>query len=255
MVAVCMPARANGMLARATDISPPRAGRGRASLASYDPSSPSSKKPPLFQRTPPLAPCSSLAHAPQLESLDLTDEEKSERDKLLADGFGDWTRKDFKAFVGAIERNGRQDIAAIAREARRRSARCAGAGVTSLLRGRESGRPTTRARERRRARTEDLGSRGALFHRRCFGTRALDLIERFGFSLCCLVLVATARRATARRLTPRLARRLSVVLLSRGGGSVVAGRPRDGQAGRGRAAVRRPLVLFLPPVQCTHGVT
>jgi len=38
------------------------------------------------------------------------------KEKLLKEGFGDWTRKDLRAFLGAMERRGRSDVDAVARE-------------------------------------------------------------------------------------------------------------------------------------------
>jgi SWI/SNF-related matrix-associated actin-dependent regulator of chromatin subfamily A member 5 len=48
----------------------------------------------------------------ELATLELTDEEQVEKDKLLGVGFATWTKRDFRAFVNACERHGR-----LAREA------------------------------------------------------------------------------------------------------------------------------------------
>lgn len=61
-----------------------------------------------------------LRQAEHLESsLDqycLTPEEDVERSKLLAEGFPDWGRKDFKAFCTALERYGRYDFGNLSRD-------------------------------------------------------------------------------------------------------------------------------------------
>jgi SWI/SNF-related matrix-associated actin-dependent regulator of chromatin subfamily A member 5 len=44
----------------------------------------------------------------QLTKLDLTDEEKRERDELLAAGFSTWSRREYKLFTNALERFGRE---------------------------------------------------------------------------------------------------------------------------------------------------
>lgn len=41
---------------------------------------------------------------------DLTAEEKIEKDKLVAEGFPDWSRKDFRSFCSSLERHGRFDV-------------------------------------------------------------------------------------------------------------------------------------------------
>ena len=46
----------------------------------------------------------------------LSDDEKAERERLLAEGFKDWTRRDFGAFVRACEKHGRTALDAIAAE-------------------------------------------------------------------------------------------------------------------------------------------
>ena len=44
----------------------------------------------------------------------LSDKERAEKEKLLAEGFSDWSKRDFTAFVKACERHGRGDIPSIA---------------------------------------------------------------------------------------------------------------------------------------------
>ncbi|EFJ50690.1 hypothetical protein VOLCADRAFT_80059 [Volvox carteri f. nagariensis] len=46
----------------------------------------------------------------------LTEEEQAEREQLLEDGFKDWTKRDFNAFVRACEKYGRENIPQIAAE-------------------------------------------------------------------------------------------------------------------------------------------
>eukprot|EP00917_Polyrhabdina_sp_WS-2016_P001513 GHVP01003179.1.p1 GENE.GHVP01003179.1~~GHVP01003179.1.p1 ORF type:complete len:887 (+),score=164.26 GHVP01003179.1:33-2693(+) len=57
---------------------------------------------------------------------DLTDEQREERDSLLASGFGDWSRKDFLNFVRGCELYGREDFEGIASE-------CVGKSVTEII--------------------------------------------------------------------------------------------------------------------------
>ena len=52
---------------------------------------------------------SGLMHA-QLDQLRLSDQEELEKTKLLAEGFPDWSRKDFKSFCTALERYGRYEF-------------------------------------------------------------------------------------------------------------------------------------------------
>lgn len=49
----------------------------------------------------------------QLETLELDEAEKQEKEELLAQGFGNWTKRDYKAFLSAVERNGRNAPEAI----------------------------------------------------------------------------------------------------------------------------------------------
>eukprot|EP00898_Chlorokybus_atmophyticus_P006003 jgi/Chlat1/6403/Chrsp45S05917 len=51
----------------------------------------------------------------------LSEEELKEKEDLLDQGFKDWTRRDFNAFVRACEKYGRQDIPAIAKEVESKS--------------------------------------------------------------------------------------------------------------------------------------
>eukprot|EP00894_Picocystis_sp_ML_P002124 jgi/Pico_ML_1/52641/g3319.t1 len=46
----------------------------------------------------------------------LTEEEIAEKDKLLEEGFSNWNRRDFQAFVRACERYGRDDLENISKE-------------------------------------------------------------------------------------------------------------------------------------------
>jgi SWI/SNF-related matrix-associated actin-dependent regulator of chromatin subfamily A member 5 len=58
-----------------------------------------------------------IEHADVLEaSLDqfvLSPEDQAEKDRLLAEGFPDWSRKDFKSFCSSMERHGRYDLTSI----------------------------------------------------------------------------------------------------------------------------------------------
>ena len=46
----------------------------------------------------------------QLGQFELTAEQREEKERLLAEGFPDWSRKDFKTFCSALERHGRYDL-------------------------------------------------------------------------------------------------------------------------------------------------
>lgn len=46
----------------------------------------------------------------------LSPAEESEREKLLSEGFPDWSRKDFRSFCASLERHGRYDFASISRD-------------------------------------------------------------------------------------------------------------------------------------------
>lgn len=52
----------------------------------------------------------------RLGEFDLTAEEVQEKTRLLAEGFPDWSRKDFKAFCTSLERHGRYNLDEIAKE-------------------------------------------------------------------------------------------------------------------------------------------
>lgn len=52
----------------------------------------------------------------KLDGFKLSPEEEQERAKLLAEGFPDWNRKDFKSFCTALENHGRYALAAISRD-------------------------------------------------------------------------------------------------------------------------------------------
>ena len=41
---------------------------------------------------------------------------KPSQERLLAEGFGDWTKKDFRAFISACEKYGRKNLDAIVTE-------------------------------------------------------------------------------------------------------------------------------------------
>ena len=51
-----------------------------------------------------------------LVDLKLSSEEESERARLYAEGFPDWSRKDFKAFCSSLERHGRYDFASLSQD-------------------------------------------------------------------------------------------------------------------------------------------
>jgi SWI/SNF-related matrix-associated actin-dependent regulator of chromatin subfamily A member 5 len=53
----------------------------------------------------------------------LTDEEAAERRRLQAEAFGNWSKKDFTAFVRACERHGRGNLAAVAADVEGKSQR------------------------------------------------------------------------------------------------------------------------------------
>ncbi|CAM9250531.1 unnamed protein product, partial [Ectocarpus sp. 13 AM-2016] len=59
-------------------------------------------------------------HAAQLEKtangLELSSKEQDQKKKLIDNAFGDWNRKDFRAFVAATERHGRDDTEAVVRD-------------------------------------------------------------------------------------------------------------------------------------------
>lgn len=48
--------------------------------------------------------------------LELTPKEQDQKRKLIEAAFGDWSRKDFRAFVAATERHGRDDTEAVLRD-------------------------------------------------------------------------------------------------------------------------------------------
>ena len=47
---------------------------------------------------------------------ELTEEEQAEKEDLLADGFREWTKRDFNQFIRLNEKYGREDIVAISKE-------------------------------------------------------------------------------------------------------------------------------------------
>lgn len=52
----------------------------------------------------------------QAESLELTEEEAREKARLLAEAFGSWSRRDYRAFIAALERHGRNEREAVVAE-------------------------------------------------------------------------------------------------------------------------------------------
>ena len=50
------------------------------------------------------------------EPTPLTDEELEEKDSLLTQGFSKWSRREFNAFVRAVEKHGRNNLEAISAE-------------------------------------------------------------------------------------------------------------------------------------------
>ena len=51
-----------------------------------------------------------------LSTFTLSDEERAEKARLQAEGFPDWSRKDFKAFCNSLEKHGRYDFKSISQE-------------------------------------------------------------------------------------------------------------------------------------------
>jgi len=49
---------------------------------------------------------------------ELSPAEQAEKESLMKNGFGSWSKKDFRVFTSAMERNGRKDKATIFREVR-----------------------------------------------------------------------------------------------------------------------------------------
>lgn len=52
----------------------------------------------------------------ELPSMQLSDKEQAAKAKLLEEGFENWTRKDFRSFVNALEQFGREDTESIFRQ-------------------------------------------------------------------------------------------------------------------------------------------
>jgi SWI/SNF-related matrix-associated actin-dependent regulator of chromatin subfamily A member 5 len=52
----------------------------------------------------------------RLDDFKLSDQEVAEKSRLQAEGFPDWSRKDFKAFCTSLERHGRYDFKSIVRD-------------------------------------------------------------------------------------------------------------------------------------------
>jgi len=51
-----------------------------------------------------------------LPTLALSAKDEKEKKKLMEEGFGDWTRKDYRAFTAALEQFGRKDREAVFRQ-------------------------------------------------------------------------------------------------------------------------------------------
>jgi len=51
-----------------------------------------------------------------LNEYNLTQEETAEKERLLGEGFPDWSKKDFKSFCSSLERHGRYDVNSIVRD-------------------------------------------------------------------------------------------------------------------------------------------
>jgi SWI/SNF-related matrix-associated actin-dependent regulator of chromatin subfamily A member 5 len=51
-----------------------------------------------------------------LPTLVLSAKDEKEKKKLMEEGFGDWTRKDYRAFTAALEQFGRKDREAVFRQ-------------------------------------------------------------------------------------------------------------------------------------------
>ena len=52
----------------------------------------------------------------QLCQFELTKEQREEKEQLLAEGFPDWSRKDFKTFCSSLERHGRYDVNSVVQD-------------------------------------------------------------------------------------------------------------------------------------------
>ena len=73
---------------------------------------------------PPAAPGQQVEHLLKtaeemeqaLDDFKLSDKELEEKTRLQAEGFPDWSRKDFKAFCSSLERHGRYDFKSVARD-------------------------------------------------------------------------------------------------------------------------------------------
>ena len=55
----------------------------------------------------------------QLGQFELTTEQREEKERLLAEGFPDWSRKDFKTFCSSLERHGRYDLDSVVNDVTR----------------------------------------------------------------------------------------------------------------------------------------
>lgn len=71
-------------------------------------------------RNPDLGPDATRTQKEEQKKIDdadhLTEEEGAEKEKLLTEGFTNWTKRDFNQFIKANEKYGRDDIESIARE-------------------------------------------------------------------------------------------------------------------------------------------
>jgi len=56
-----------------------------------------------------------------LDEFDLNEKEREEKEQLLAEGFPDWNKKDYKAFCLALERHGRYNVPAVVEDVCRES--------------------------------------------------------------------------------------------------------------------------------------
>ena len=86
-------------------ISDIRARAKKAALAPFPPADPSQSPEGLLKTAEEMELC--------LNDFKLSDEELAEKVTLQAEGFPDWSRKDFKAFCTSLERHGRYDFKSI----------------------------------------------------------------------------------------------------------------------------------------------
>lgn len=74
-----------------------------------------------WQRTQEAKEGKELGPEPEDAPQPLTDEEKQERDRLLSEGFGNWSKRDFNNFYKACERHGRNNLEKVAEEVENKS--------------------------------------------------------------------------------------------------------------------------------------